>query len=241
MPRARGRMVSWRISESEKVDALGHDTARLLYTWLILHCDNLGRFHGEPDQVKALVFPKRRDVTAKTVEKYLGRMAELGLIHWYSLGGLRYLSIPTEVWEREQRLHHNMSRNSDFPSPTDGIRTPSVSLTEVVGREGEGEVEIEGEVLPAQSHANGMRPARPAAGPRQVADGFASLPTNTNGDWSPTPDEVQAWSEAYPAVALEPTFKEMRAWLIANPTRRKTLNGMPRFVNSWLAKEQNRP
>ena len=33
---------------------------------------------------------------------------------------------------------------------------------------------------------------------------------------------------------------EMAAWLIANPTRRKTFNGMPRFVNGWLAREQNR-
>ena len=32
----------------------------------------------------------------------------------------------------------------------------------------------------------------------------------------------------------------MRGWLLSNPKKRKTAGGMLRFVNSWLAKEQNR-
>ena len=32
----------------------------------------------------------------------------------------------------------------------------------------------------------------------------------------------------------------MAGWLDANPTRRKTKAGIRRFVNGWLAKEQDR-
>ena len=32
----------------------------------------------------------------------------------------------------------------------------------------------------------------------------------------------------------------MKGWLQGNPTRQKTKSGIMRFINSWLAKEQNR-
>jgi hypothetical protein len=32
----------------------------------------------------------------------------------------------------------------------------------------------------------------------------------------------------------------MRAWLLANPKRRKTAKGVPRFVVAWLTREQER-
>ena len=31
----------------------------------------------------------------------------------------------------------------------------------------------------------------------------------------------------------------MKAWLESNPTKRKTKGGMLRFVNNWLAREQD--
>lgn len=31
----------------------------------------------------------------------------------------------------------------------------------------------------------------------------------------------------------------MRAWLVSNPDKRKTMRGMPRFMNSWLARPEN--
>jgi hypothetical protein len=45
--------------------------------------------------------------------------------------------------------------------------------------------------------------------------------------------------QAFPGVSLEAEFRRMRAWLMLNPARRKTQRGLPRFVNSWLAKEQD--
>lgn len=84
-----------------------------------------------------------------------------------------------------------------------------------------------------------LRAGKPPSG-RIPAEGSPSLTTNTGQSWQPTQAELDAWSQAYVGLDVIGTLKEMAAWLIANPTRRKTFNGMPRFVNGWLAREQNR-
>lgn len=54
-------------------------------------------------------------------------------------------------------------------------------------------------------------------------------------------EQLAAWVEAYPAVDVRQQLRQMRAWLEANPSRRKTARGMPAFVTRWLGKEQDRP
>ncbi len=54
-------------------------------------------------------------------------------------------------------------------------------------------------------------------------------------------DLYREFISAYPGVSVMAEFGKMRAWLITNPTRRKTVKGMPAFMNSWLSKEQNNP
>lgn len=51
--------------------------------------------------------------------------------------------------------------------------------------------------------------------------------------------KIEKWKLAYPAVDVEQELKRMFVWLDDNPKRKKTRNGICRFVNSWLGKEQN--
>jgi hypothetical protein len=44
----------------------------------------------------------------------------------------------------------------------------------------------------------------------------------------------------YPGVDVPQALREMAAWLISNPKHAKTASGMPRFINSWLSRTQNR-
>ena len=55
-----------------------------------------------------------------------------------------------------------------------------------------------------------------------------------------TEADVAIWSEAYPAIDVRQQLSAIRAWLINNPKNAKTANGMRRFVNSWLGREQDR-
>ena len=48
------------------------------------------------------------------------------------------------------------------------------------------------------------------------------------------------WQETYQAVDVYQQLKEIRSWSDANPAKRKTQKGVRRFINMWLAKEQDK-
>lgn len=52
--------------------------------------------------------------------------------------------------------------------------------------------------------------------------------------------KINEWKLLYPAVDIMQELRKMKGWLDANPTKRKTKSGIMRFVNSWLAREQDR-
>jgi hypothetical protein len=59
--------------------------------------------------------------------------------------------------------------------------------------------------------------------------------------WDNISDEmVKLWEIAYPACAIETELAQMAAWLLANPTKKKTPNGYGRFITTWLGRSQNR-
>jgi len=55
-----------------------------------------------------------------------------------------------------------------------------------------------------------------------------------------TQSQIDEWKTLYPAVDVMQELRKMKGWLDANPTKRKTKRGILRFVNNWLAKEQDR-
>jgi hypothetical protein len=74
----------------------------------------------------------------------------------------------------------------------------------------------------------------------EVHAGVFDLPLiGKQGEWSVPEDLFQEMVKAYPGVSVMEKLAEMRAWLIANPTRRKTRAGLPKFINSWLSRSQN--
>lgn len=52
--------------------------------------------------------------------------------------------------------------------------------------------------------------------------------------------QVDEWSGLYPAVDIMQELRKMAGWLDENPSKRKTKRGILRFVNGWLAREQDK-
>ncbi len=52
--------------------------------------------------------------------------------------------------------------------------------------------------------------------------------------------KVKEWSGLYPAVDIMQELRKMKGWLDTNPAKRKTKRGILRFVNNWLAREQDK-
>ena len=67
-----------------------------------------------------------------------------------------------------------------------------------------------------------------------------TLPLNDGAMFPVEEDDISKWSALYPSVDILAELRKMAGWLDANPTRRKTKAGIRRFVNGWLAKEQDR-
>lgn len=63
---------------------------------------------------------------------------------------------------------------------------------------------------------------------------------NDGAEWYPTQALLREYIRLYPNVDVKQQFRSMRAWCVSNPTRRKTIRGIKRFVGAWLDKEQNR-
>lgn len=62
---------------------------------------------------------------------------------------------------------------------------------------------------------------------------------NDGSEWWPTVERYKEYERCYPGVNVQREFAKMRSWCIDNPKKRKTRNGIARFVNSWLSKEQD--
>lgn len=67
-----------------------------------------------------------------------------------------------------------------------------------------------------------------------------ALILNDGTEWRPTKVLFAEYVRLYPSVDVKQQFNEMRSWCLSNPSKRKTKRGITRFINSWLAKEQDK-
>lgn len=68
----------------------------------------------------------------------------------------------------------------------------------------------------------------------------AWLPLNTGKEYPIYQSAFEEWERLYPAVDVKQELNKMRGWCISNPTKRKTVRGINKFVNGWLSREQDR-
>ena len=77
--------------------------------------------------------------------------------------------------------------------------------------------------------------------PEDVEIRIPIVGSGVNGDGYPIAKaQCAEWQELFPLLDVAGTLREIRAWNLANPTRRKTASGVPRHVVAWLTREQNK-
>lgn len=74
----------------------------------------------------------------------------------------------------------------------------------------------------------------------QPTESVFELPLNDNSFYSITKDMITHYEELYPNVNVMQELRNILGWLESNPTKRKTRLGIARFINNWLAKEQDK-
>lgn len=70
-----------------------------------------------------------------------------------------------------------------------------------------------------------------------------AIPTNqyvTVGQvYRVTNDQYREFCELYPGINVAQELRNIKAWNLNNAKSRKTMSGMPKHINSWLARAQN--
>src|SRR5690606_17499319 len=119
------RILKESICTSDTLAQLTAEEERLFYR-LIVQADDWGRFDGRAQVIRAACFPLQLDdITTDDVESWLHRLADVGLIRFYTVDGRRYLYFAT--WHKHQQKR---AKHSKWPEPpSDGEHSNSSDIT----------------------------------------------------------------------------------------------------------------
>ena len=222
---ARIRTIKPEFPQSESMGRVSRD-ARLLFVQLWTLCDDEGRTRAASRMLASLLFPYDDDAPA-LVDLWLDELEREECVVRYLVGGASYLQVCN--WQSHQKI--------DKPS---GSKIPPFDETSrIISKPREVSSEDQGSRI-KEGKGKGSSLAPSPADSTPVAFEF---PCSGNGGKTfPIREaQVEAWAKDFPAVDVPQQLRTMRAWLEANPTKRKTVVGVPRFVVAWLGKEQNTP
>lgn len=128
--------------------------------------------------------------------------------------------LPSGVTEEEQGAH---------------IVTPEIEKElETRDRDREQSSDIDKEARDRQKAISCAEPQSSSAPP------IISIILNDKTFFDVLPEDYNRWCELYPAVNVMQELRKMSGWCTDNPTRRKTKKGIRRFINNWLAGEQDK-
>lgn len=222
-----------------------------VFVFLVAHSDADGVVQMTPEAISArsgipletvggalvvLCTPDPRSRSAAEDGRRLVPVDEKGW-GWQIVNYLHYRSLRDET-ERRRQNREAQARYKSKQRSAEVSRGKPRSAQEEAEAVKKNLVQSTGPVAPSVASPDGAAPAAPE-GPSSAS---VLLPTNRSGEEVGVSEEDAAeMARLYPAVDVSGALLRMRAWLLANPKRRKTKRGMSRFINAWLSREQDRP
>lgn len=203
---------------------------RLLFIGLWCLADKEGRLEDRPKYIKAEVLP----YDDCDVEPMLTALHDSKFIFKYESGGRHYIQVVN--FSKHQRITGKEAEGvSEFPPP-DGE-----SLGKHLGSNGEAPGKHLGSQEGKGKEGKGDSFAPPGLGdaPDPI---FLTFPCKGIGakEWHLRESKLKEYQEAFPAIEVSSVTRHARQWCIDNPTKQKTLRGMPAFLTRWMGREQNR-
>ena len=215
------RLLREGILDSDRVNSLDW-AAEVFYRRLMSKVDDHGLYDARPSMLRASLYPVGTDrVREADISRWMAACQKAGLILFYEAGGKQYLKMLDTRWQ--------VRAEPKYPLPPDNaclqLRTP---------------VHLDGDVVVVE---DGVKPlARGDESPSLAkplnGNAIAYIPI-IGGEFGVSKELLAELEAAYPQVDGPQTLKEIRAWCITNPTKRKTARGAPRFINRWFEKVQN--
>ena len=230
----------------------GGDTFTIIYLKMLLVAmkqDGKLYFEGvEEDFATEIALDLDEDIeNVRLTGAFLLRqgLMELGEDNEYTLTECgRMVGSESSSAERMRRLRDKSASHCDTDvTQSDACVTRPLRLCDV---EKEKEIEIEkdykvsNDTFCSEPSAEASEP-KPKKGKVKEPDApVEALLLNDGTSWKPPVSLYEEYKRLYPGVNIDQEFRNMCGWCNSNPSKRKTLGGIKRFVTNWLSKEQNR-
>lgn len=182
-----------------------------------------------------------------TVEKAMDIFEQLGIIEILDNGAIYMLDIQNFIGQSSDEADRKRSYRREIEAEKarlldDGMRTNVQTNVQTNVRQNSDKSPPEIRDKSKEFKDNNINtfarsPDMQASG--QEAD-VAALVLNDGSEWRPDGALFAEYVRLYPNVDVKQQFNVMRGWCLSNPAKRKTCRGIKRFVNSWLAREQDK-
>jgi hypothetical protein len=212
---------------SERISELSDFEFRL-WVGLITQADDAGRGDARPAIIKGRVFALRDRTTLKDIEVALRNLAAVGCVSLYTVGGKPYFQFPN--WAKHQRVRDAKPKYPGIDECDFGGESPQPAANG--GEELHTRARLRIQSNPIQSESNNS--AEPQA------PSVLTLTLNDGSEYPISQSDVDEWQAAFPNVDVMQQLQAMKLWCKDNAKKRKTKNGIRRFVTNWLDREQNR-
>ena len=105
------RIIKESICSSDDIDKLTAFEETVFYR-LIVRADDYGRLDARPNFLKSMLFVTKAGITEKNVNDAVLKLATVGLVKLYKVGGKPFLMFPK--WDLHQRVRNSKEK---YPAP----------------------------------------------------------------------------------------------------------------------------
>ncbi|EOX3952412.1 helix-turn-helix domain-containing protein [Vibrio alginolyticus] len=216
---------------------------------LLSLADRADEYHRAYPSAERIELDTRLNI--KTIRSNLKVMQELGIIR--DSGKRKGSTKQVVVWELlgiEDDVKHQVPKSSRTTSPEEKVpenghlpKVPKIGLERYPKTDLKGTQNwvTEPVIEPTIDPLKDLVPSNDELLETRKPESEFEFPTNRRGEiYSVYMEDIFEFRKLYPSVDVYQEFRNMLGWLKSNPARRKTKSGIPRFINSWLAKEQNK-
>ena len=171
-----------------------------------------------------------------TVQLAIASLEKLGMItcdesDFFISGWAEYQNV--DGMERAKQMNRERQKRWYEKQKLLSNANPNVSLTQsnAIEEDIERRKKIEKEDSEIKNNTNCPEPQ---------ASPVLTMLLNDGTEYGFDQEYIDQMQSLYPAVNVLQEMREMKAWCINNPDRRKTRKGIKKFVNNWLSKEQDK-
>ena len=219
------RMLYTGLLTSKKINQLNCEQFEL-YIRLLLVVDDFGRYLGSTTRISRACWPDRENMTSKKVIPLLLTLQKVGLLEIYTVNNEKYIEISNWTQRTRQIESKYPPKNVTVKSPTNDSQ-----MTDMCQSSAHVDVDVDVDVDDRRNSTEQTSCSAPVV----------KLPLNDKSFFEIRQEQVNKWSLLYPSVDVISELRKMIGWLEGNPKNKKTKSGIGKFVNGWLARQQDKP